>query len=597
MISLFKSRIVNAMNNIQLRHKLTFSFLLIIILLLTVYVVLIYNNFSKLLEDQIIHSTQKSFAQADALINEKLEKVRSVSEIIHFDQTFSDFLKVAPYDHDIYYKLRTVNDLHNFLSSLQTSDVISRINLYLNNKYTSVYNYTNIFPVSKEKLEELQSSLQKTNSEWYPQFNSDKGTDAHVVSYVKQLVSPDNYSNVIGYIHIDVPEILLAKILTNLNTLPNSVTYIQNSQGLKVSSTHWEFQGLMDISNILLNSSADGLKKGYWTSIEIDGNDMLTGVRSVPKTDWYIVTVIPYEEITKNSRNTLFIMFWIAAAIAFLAFFLANFIAYYNTKRIRNLVQKMNEAETGKLSIIHKSSSNDEVGHLINSYNIMISRISELLQEKFVLGQKVKEREIALLQSQINPHFLYNTLELINWVAEDDDYLGVVDITKSLSNYYKLTLAMGKPVVTLRHELNHTSEYVKIQNKRYAGSISLDITVDEDLMDIEIPKITLQPLVENSIEHGIRNTPSLAGEIKIGATVVDDMVYITVRDNGAGIKPEKLKALLSPKNNNDSGSFGIANIHERLKLYFGDEYGLEYTSVFSSFTEVTIKLPYKMVRS
>lgn len=195
------------------------------------------------------------------------------------------------------------------------------------------------------------------------------------------------------------------------------------------------------------------------------------------------------------------------------------------------------------------------------------------------------------MQSQINPHFLYNTLDMINWLSLKNSTGEVNSAVRALANFYRLSLSGGKDIVTIADELKHVSYYLQIQNIRFGDKIKSVIDVDKDVLEYSIPKITLQPIVENAIHHGILEKPDKTGVITVKGRKIENTIIITVSDDGIGIPEENLKSIMLYESLSKTGSsYGIKNINERIKLIYGNDYGLNCTSVYGKGTTVEIRL-------
>ena len=223
----------------------------------------------------------------------------------------------------------------------------------------------------------------------------------------------------------------------------------------------------------------------------------------------------------------------------------------------------------------------------------MITRpIEEQVKEE---QKQLRKAEFELLQAQINPHFLYNTLDAIVWSAEGGNKEQVVKMVGSLSDFFRTSLNRGKEIISVREELQHVRSYLEIQQIRYMDILSYEIAVPEELFNYKIPKITVQPLVENALYHGIKNHRG-GGKITITGKAYEEFFAITVRDNGAGMSGERLMEVrngIREGGNNKDAVYGLYNVNQRIILNFGEEYGISVDSKEGEGTEVTIKLPSK----
>lgn len=277
--------------------------------------------------------------------------------------------------------------------------------------------------------------------------------------------------------------------------------------------------------------------------------------------------------------------------------------AWALSKSIYTPIKKLHDVTTtitkNDLQSLMTSDNVDEITELGMSFNIMIGKIKELLDSKIKEQENLKKAELRALQAQINPHFLYNTLDTIIWMAESKKTDDVVKIVSALSNFFRISLSKGMDWITIGEELERIKSYLTIQKMRYRDILDFKIEVDEDVMENTILKLVLQPLVENALYHGIKNKRQ-GGIINVRARRKGtDEVQLEVEDNGIGFTPEKL-AQLRAELENDSGDFrlesgfGIGNVNKRIRLYYGKPYGLSIQSEYHAGTCVTLVIPAKM---
>lgn len=266
-------------------------------------------------------------------------------------------------------------------------------------------------------------------------------------------------------------------------------------------------------------------------------------------------------------------------------------------KPIYHLIDVTNRVAKGDLSARASFVGGGEVEKLGNSFNDMIEKIENLLEKVKSDEKNLHEAELELLQAQINPHFLYNTLDTIIWLAESGKQDGVVEMVSSLSNFFRTSLSHGNDIITLGEEERHVRSYLQIQQVRYQDILEYSIYFPEEIKNVQIPKITLQPLVENALYHGIKNKRG-KGKIDIGIQLTNNSVIICIEDNGIGFTNERLNSIINMLNkdkkyikNKKSESYGLYNVNERIKLKFGEGYGLSIKSVFGEGTCVKVKIP------
>ncbi|MEP7136767.1 MAG: sensor histidine kinase [Chloroflexota bacterium] len=284
-----------------------------------------------------------------------------------------------------------------------------------------------------------------------------------------------------------------------------------------------------------------------------------------------------------------------------------SFVAAWSLSRsIYAPIKKLHDVTTtitkNDLQALMTSDNVDEITELGMSFNIMIGKIKELLDSKIKEQENLKKAELRALQAQINPHFLYNTLDTIIWMAESKKTDQVVKIVTALSNFFRISLSKGMDWITIGEEVERIKSYLTIQKMRYRDILDFKIEVDQNVVENTILKLILQPLVENALYHGIKNKRQ-GGTISVRARrKSEDEVLLEVADDGIGFTPEKL-ARLRAELNDDSGDikmesgYGIGNVNKRIRLYYGKQYGLSIQSEYNTGTCVTLVIPAKMERS
>ena len=233
----------------------------------------------------------------------------------------------------------------------------------------------------------------------------------------------------------------------------------------------------------------------------------------------------------------------------------------------------------------------DEIGQLVGRYNGMTEQVSDLLQEQYALGQEKMQLELKALQSQINPHFLYNTLDMINWMAQKNEMDNIRSVVQSMSSFYRLTLSGGQDIVSIGDEVRMCGAYMEIQKRRYRGRILYEAEVDEDILDCLIPKITLQPFLENAIVHGINEKEDARGVVILNGWMEDGRITLSVTDDGRGISME------GQKKSTEGSHYGMENIEKRLTLYYGEEIPIQIESSPGVGTCIIINIPVRKKES
>ena len=220
----------------------------------------------------------------------------------------------------------------------------------------------------------------------------------------------------------------------------------------------------------------------------------------------------------------------------------------------------------------------------------MVGQLNTLIHENKRAERRKRHAELELLQAQINPHFLYNTLDTIIWLIEADKKSESIEMVSALSDFFRFCLSRGKDIITLEEEQKHVLSYLSIQKIRYQDRMDYEVVIPESLYGYSIPKLTLQPLVENSIYHGIKLQRE-KGQIKVSAMDLGDKIELTVKDNGAGMTDERLSEMRNAIENGEKVGFGLRTVHQRMQLLYGEEYGLTISSTEGVGTTITAVIP------
>ena len=279
--------------------------------------------------------------------------------------------------------------------------------------------------------------------------------------------------------------------------------------------------------------------------------------------------------------------------ILVLFLFLSYYIPLSITSPIRRLTQVTDQVAKGDLTVRSDVTGGVEAQVLSDSLNTMIDKINELLEQVKTEQIRLRKAEFELLQSQINPHFLYNTLDAIVWLAEAGEQKKVVSMVGSLSDFFRISLNQGQDILDVKEELQHVRSYLEIQQMRYQDILQYEICVPEELNHCQIPKITLQPLVENALYHGIKNKRG-KGMIRIEGELDGENCILLITDNGKGMTPERLEQVRKGIRNRkarETDIYGLYNVNERIRLNFGENYGITITSTYGEGTCVTVRLP------
>ncbi|WP_373217512.1 sensor histidine kinase [Ruminococcus sp. 5_1_39BFAA] len=466
--------------------------------------------------------------------------------------------------------------------------------------YKTLYTYRNVI---------VDYSLQ----EWYrkamedPQKAAVTGPNQHFffsmsnepTLSISRVVQNCQDGSFLGVILIDVNMNEIAKICESIQSGDDqgSLMCILNEKGEIV----YEQQDGKNVLGLdgeenkeILNSSIESADDDSFR-ITLNNVDYFATKGEMEKANWTVLTLKPYRDVMSSLNSTIMVMIFAVAATLLLTLLVLNGILAGVIGPLKKLQVHMERVNIENLNHPVPIQSNDEIGKLSQNFNEMLERI-ENLKEQVVEEQENKRRyELQALQAQINPHFLYNTLDSIIWMAETNDK-NIVPMTEALAKLFRISLNKGNEEITLKKELEHVKNYLIIQNMRYADKFTYEINMEPEVEKCRIIKLILQPIVENSIYHGIKLKKG-SGHIRIDAFREEDFLKIKISDDGCGMTQEMCDKILSdeiePENISGSG-IGVRNVNERIMLRFGEGYGLKYYGELGKGTTVVYTLPFEL---
>ena len=339
-----------------------------------------------------------------------------------------------------------------------------------------------------------------------------------------------------------------------------------------------------DFLDIVYNNN-----NGYFFT-QVDGEQSLV-VYNTTKNGWKTIAVVSNRFLWQRLnliRSFTIVMF---AVTVILAIGLLVSFGYRIRKRINQIVYSMSEVELGNFGHQMQVYGNDELSELESAFNSMSKKLEASVNNLAEARTRAEQERFRLLQAQINPHFLYNTLSLIKFMAIDIEAEEICKIIDSIARFFRISLNQGSDILTIGEELEHIKAYLEIQEQRYPNRVTVIFQVDEELLDCEIIKMTLQPIIENALIHAFINTNGY-GKIIINLCLRERNILLKITDDGCGASQEKINSILyGPFHANGSKGFGVRNVHERIKSYYGDEYGLTIQSAKDVGTTVSIMIP------
>lgn len=443
--------------------------------------------------------------------------------------------------------------------------------------------------VLKERFKELEVGVTRGGASVSPAHVENLVDDRYpwVISLVRDMTAAPAAGSV-GLIQVDLNYEVIASLCRNIQLGSSGYVFIVNRNGEIVYHPRQQllYGNLKSerINDIL------ALHGGNLATV-VDGRGILYTSVSSPETGWTVVAVSYLDELFGAIREAEY-WFLMLSLLAFAsAIGVAYFISTNISRPIETLRRAMQSVESGNFDIDITVRASNEVYQLARDCDIAVKKIRDLIAQN-VREQELKRKlELRTLQAQINPHFLYNTLDSIIWMIELGEYERAIDMTSSLAKFFRLGVNRGAETISVKTEIEYLETYLAIQKQRYKDKLSYEVSFSPDLYDHQILKLLLQPLVENAIYHGIKNKDG-PGLIRITGERWDSTIIIRISDNGVGMEPSQLEELANGQiEPSQTSGVGVRNIQERIRLYFGSDYGLQFESTPGAGTVATIRIP------
>lgn len=420
-------------------------------------------------------------------------------------------------------------------------------------------------------------------------------------SMYKIVVESETFESIDGNTDLKNPYHLIKSARENFTSLRK----ITSSR----ESLDWIKRILLNLNTLedRINEISDNLKETghYEENIEMLESDIYILTELFQEEIQYYIyyETQNFEAIRQSLNNQVTHVIWtmiMSLSLIIIASILVNILVTESiTKPIRMLCDKTAMVAKGDFKTRMTCENHDELSVLSDSFNDMAFKLEQQVQSIRLEQENLRYMESKLLQAQINPHFLYNTLDTIIWLIEGDKNKEAIDIVIALSEFFRIVVSKGKDLITIREEEMHIKSYLQIQQLRYKDILDYEINIPEELHGYQILKLTLQPLIENSLYHGIKMLRA-RGKITIIGEIMDEVICLHVVDNGIGMDEEKLSALrkeVEMPGSKQSTGFGLANVNKRIKLNYGNRYGLAIQSKKGEGTDITIKIPARPVEN
>lgn len=610
LIKIKESKIGNSFKKMSFKSKLIFSFIFVSIIPILLVQSISYFNTTSAMKENVNELITYNLAQTEKNLNTTLNSYMDILYQIYTDDEIIELVKKINAETDSAMEISLLRDK---LSKLTNSkEGIRSIAILSAGGKTAFYD-----TLTASSLDSSWMNKNFEKSEFYRDITSSKGSVLIPTSYASQLGDKKYYlfhiankmvdfndirKDAIGVIVISIDEDIIYRACNEVDAKKEakksvrSVNFIVDKKGYIISFPDKDLIG----ANISLFDPAgtNGQEDEYTAAARkisyFDSSSIITNSLTSEKNGWIIVNAVDqsflFSKVYMTQRLTI--------TFGILALLFSIIIIFYVTRNfsgsIRKILHAMKTAQEGELSVrVELDDDGDEMSAIAARFNKMIYKINKLVEEVRAATFKQKEAEIRALEAQINPHFLYNTLDAINWMAIEKDEHEISNMLKSLAQILRYSVNKSNSIVKLREEIEWLKQYIYLQQTRFNYSFECFMEVDENVLDFNIHKLLFQPFIENVIIHGFEGI-NKGGVLDIGIKGRENSIMIVIRDNGKGIDPETVSKLNSPddKEITAKGSgLGASNVFNRIKMYYGDSGSWQVESETGKGTTITLKIP------
>jgi two-component system sensor histidine kinase YesM len=584
--------------NLRIRIKLFLLLLVLIVVPFLIYTTIIVTQVSGQMETLGFHTADQVLVQTASFVESRVDLVKRALDLMTLNPTFRELSAAdpAPYNADPALWIRDAAVLHQIEDTVgQNNPDIRAFVLYMAGGLGASLakdESPQFLSLADQKVHPWFAALDASDNQpqWFvPSVPFDHASpgDLHAL---RRIPDDLDLGATVGWVRADVKVRGFEEILDKAEFSPATAAFLADPRGALVARSE-QARALGDPAL----ADLAGAPPGPWPSVTVAGTAYRVGRVPIGQTGWSLVMAIPNQDIGAFGDQARNLLLLVLALMLPLMVPLSLWAASSSTRRLDHLLAGVRRLGEGGFDVRLPEDGRDEIAELTRNFNRMVDQIRDLVDERYRLGLEVKHLELRALQAQINPHFLYNTLDLINGLALMAGQPRIVETVSALSKFYRISLSGGAEVIPLAKEFEHAVAYVRIQNLRFDGAVHLETDLDPALAEVPVLKMILQPLVENAILHGILEKPGEKGTIVLRARRADGpAVVLEVEDDGVGMDPARVAGLLAREpqaTGSDGHGYGVFNIDRRVRLRYGDSAGLRFVTAPGSGTRVSIRIP------
>lgn len=576
--------------SIQSTMMVSFSVLMVIAVLIFLFIALNYTN--KTIMENSINYTSQIIKQVNYDIDSYTEYLMNISSIVAKSSDVSKYL----YDENQSEQEREEQKeriLSQFTTIMDSREDIYNVAAVAENGRTLLNGGADDFTeyIDIKAQDWYQAAMESPNGIYISSShvqNAIKSSYKWVITLSRALINNKTGKNE-GVFFVDLNYSAISELCNNNSIGNKGYIFILDEDGNIVYHPKQQLMyGGLETENVadIMSCKSDSLTTGSGEESK------LYTISISEKTGWRVVGTAYTSELLKNNKKAQILYLLVAAVLLLLVIAISSIISREITKPIRELRDSMNMVEKGKFDKANvEVTAQNEVGSLSKSFNAMTERIHSLMEQNVYEQKQKRKSELKALQAQINPHFLYNTLDSIIWMSEAGRNEEVVLMTSALAKLLRQSISNDKEEVTVAEEIEYVRSYLVIQKMRYKDKLEYSIEVIPEVLNVPVIKFVLQPIVENAIYHGLKYKET-RGNLSIRGYERGGKAYITIADDGVGMTDEQLHHIFDETSReHKSNGVGVPNVHKRLQLYYGSEYGLNYISREGVGTVATVTVP------
>ncbi|MBO0993125.1 cache domain-containing sensor histidine kinase [Bacillus sp. SD088] len=574
--------------DLSIRSILLVSFICIAVIPIVLMSTVNYSKSAQIINNNAAQYVTQMLQQTNQELDLKLRQISDDSVAVLTNEEVQDSLNPKNSSIFSYQKRERLRDI--LTKFILSNGNVTGASIHLNdgNLLVTTGNYNNSFYLNKD----LRNELDNYNGSvvWrYEQAHISNPQEKLIIAHraIKNIKGPT--VDTIGYLSFTISEDLVFDSIEEIRMGQTGSAFIIDKTGTVLTSQNRGRVGTK-LDKELLKSLSGKYKENAETIIEQIGRKRyFIAFNKSEETEWRIIGLVPSEEMINGLWDVQKLIFIAVIIWIIIAIFLSLKITKTVTHPLNNLIGTMKKVEKGDFTVHVNLKQNRETNLLSNSFNSMIAKINELINQVFEKEMKEKQAELKALQAQINPHFLYNTLDTLYWMLYLKGEEKIGNLIVSLSRMLRYSIQNEGSFVSLKQELDNLKNYINLQSARYGTKLNFELEIDQSLENALVPKLILQPLVENAIHHGIEPCER-DGKLTVQVCNKGDGLQIVVMDNGVGIEKAELERFKMERKINNG--IGIHNVDERIKLTFGQSYGISIESEIGIGTKVTILLPF-----